>query len=1223
MQAIEIAREVIARLLPGQEGATSVGLNFEEINSLQSDDPKKSAWLALCGLSEVIVVSRMLKSYPEEFHANTRFSDIHIWLYEVQNTPNSIQPALAILFGVQAHIEENTFSTAFKDSVRRGSQNIKDAIKVETNLEQIMQDPDIKPIEPLPKGIEMDLSWSGGQEYPFAAWLKALQNPWRSEQVFLQSGRSYKKVHLKERLRYDRARIIFWSTVSAQDKHLAYWWTPETIERTDLVDWIYRCWVAGSHSHPEPNLYPDQFYETPSMPSTNLKYITIWDIHNPETVKILREIFEKVNPNPENLLTQALYLDRKSTEGDPAQLWTALLGTKEIGDIHQMCVKYPKGMMGAQIFDVDIVFHAIGREGPLRVSVIVGLQTEESFIVQAGDPNNLAAISEAAIWRLSILDPKRLQIQVSHSGIGYHPFQAVLEARTSYKPSKNPSYMQIHVEELPEPNAPYAYDFDISSQENHISLKNVNDNPVNGNLGWPQLPKNQYSEQHLGEVMFSVWFAQEGWSKIKDVTFGKASDSIRNFVAILLGRNTKDLTLSIPNDGGNDFKDILNFFFENTLEGKSIRYLIKHRAEFLAYPEIQLLEFASFENGAPEAGLLVFLRFGEQLQSDKNEPIDQVMERLIFQGIANGRENELVTQHATSTSLFGYALTAYGNYEYDPTPDKVLLSLYNFRKNGEIDSPIRNLPQKILNKLKHSGGAKVTAASAGKYLSTSVENKANSLFYEIAVSQALGNVVIIHLPEETQMPEQLSEQLTDAIYATWVKFSKEDFVYTKTEEERYLTRIGIRTVTLLELSPETKRIIAEIRNYFSNEIRSNGFIEFENAMRMEEILKYDGQPKGEILTSINASRSRMWLALLGTPEVAAIDRIYHKYLYHLDKTRHIPRAVHDISISWLPTGNQGQDEEMLVLLVNLESATVDGNAQDNPDQNNILSSYLRDIYLMGDVTNFCERFCGLGNPLSDSKTLDTTTFQSEEIGAGEYYEFGMKRSKSGGIKFPWKNGLEEIISKPVKKLESCNDYSSIIVSNVGEGTHHWLKVSQHCHHLVLDSAPRSTADISDLKSYASRRQELAKIYFESWGYRLPEPNLGSAELPFDSLEYVSIEQLSDETIRILDFMGELWAPEKIDLRRSTPPIIDSRYLRQFRSSLFYGKTQGIHAWNLLLGSLEIGAVAEMIRLYPSTMRGHRIESIVIWPTSAGAIRALVRISRPDAQTPWVRHRPAP
>ncbi|KAK6506254.1 hypothetical protein TWF506_011172 [Arthrobotrys conoides] len=1218
-EALEVGRELISRLRSSKEGAGYVSLQYKEVKSLHNEDPRKATWLALSGLPQVIFVSKMLKTYSGWF-PKASFSAIHIWYDGAHDNGNSVQPSLAIFLELNERNrpKEEIVNTAFQDSVKRGLQNINEASKVEKDIERIMQEPD-KAIPPLPKDVEMDLSWSGGQEYPFTAWLKALENPWRSAEVFLRSGKSYKKVHLKERLRYDRARIVFWSTVSAEDKHLAYWWMPEAIEKTNLVDWIYQCWVAGSHYHPEPELYPDNFYNMPSTPSTNLKYITIWDIHNPETIKILREAYETVYPDPEELLTQGLYLERKKSEDNPSQSWPAILGTKEIGEINELCVKYPKGMRGAQIANVDIVFQAVNSvEHPLRVSVIIGLHTEEHLIDQAGEPNALATISEdAAILRLDVLNTKRLRIQVIHSGIAYHRSRSVLEARTSYKSSQNPSYIQVQSDELTGPGTAYSYDFDISSQEKHISLNAIEDNPNAAYLpiGRPLLSKNQYLEQHLGDIIFSTWFAQEGWSKIKDVTFAKTSDSIRNFAAILLGGNTKDLTLSIPNDGGNDFKDILNFFLDKTLEGKSIEYLQKHRTEFLVYPEIQSLELASYELRG-KAELLMFVRFGVQLQSDKNEPIDQVMERLLYEGIKTGRENELLTQQATANSQFGHFLLNSGDiYKHGDTNDIALLSRFNFRKRGGIDSPL-NLPTRIASKLQHSGGAKLNAytISKFKYLSASVENKANSLVYHISVSEALGNIVIMDLPEETQLPEQLSADLTDVIYATWTKFSRENFIFHKIEDMNLLNRIGIRAVTFLELSPETKRIIAEIRTHFAEEIDQKGFIEFRDEMNPKELSIFDKHTKSQVLTSFIASRSRIWLTLLGTPEVSAIGRIYPKYQNQLNKIQHIPRSIHGISIVWILVKGEEKNEELPVLLVNLHSGVADANTPSNPDQKAILNSQMKNFYLGGDVANFCERFCGLGNPLPDSGTsLDRNIFHSKEVTINKGYRFGLNKYKSGALRFPWTNGLDETIWKHVKKLESCRDYS-VVVFNDPRDAPYWLEVSQRCHHMALSKIPDPITDITP-DSEAVRRRTLAAAFLEGWNYRPIQPSSGSASLPFAfaPLEYISIEKLSGETLRILTYMGELWSPKKVDLRYSTLPIIDFSYVRLFRSSLFYGKTQGIHAWNLLLGSVEIGAIADMIRLYPTTMRGHRIESIVIWPIQGGA-RALVRIGRPDVQT---------
>ncbi|KAK6511292.1 hypothetical protein TWF481_000213 [Arthrobotrys musiformis] len=1178
IHSIEIAREVISRILPPEKGKTSksLSLHFEEINPLEDTNPKKTGWLAILGLPEVATVVKMLRRYPEAFVDNIKISDINIWHYDVLTKPNSIYPSLAIMLGLELDFPDDIIRAVYAESVRKGSYNLQQEAKIETDPDpkQSIQSED-PPLNPLPQKMEMDISWSGGQEYPFAAWVKSLDNPRGSERVFLKSGRSYKKVHLKERLQYDRSRTVFWSTVSAQDKHLAYWWTPDVIEKGSLVDWMYRCWVAGSQPHPEPEIYPDLFHQALGslLPTTNLKYITIWDVHSPETTTILQQVFEKVYPDPADLFTQTLHLSSKGRDEDPLRLWPALLGTKEIGSILQMCIQYQKGMRGAKISDIEVVFQ-LGEVGlPLRASVIVTLGDVEdpTSTIRIGDINDLAFLAEeGANMRLNDLKPKRLQIQVTHNGISYHPSQAVLEARTSYRSSKNPSYIQILTKEPSGWTSEYSYGFAISSQENHIFLKYTEDVSAGGELELNQLLKAQYLENHLGEILFSTWFSQEGWSKIKEITFGTASDSIKNFASILRGRDAQDFNLRISNDGSDDFQDLLKFFFEKTLEGKSIAYLLNSRPEFLVWSGVQLLEIISAVGG-PGAELLLFVRFGEQLLPNGDEPIEQVMERHLLT-----RSNMVLLRNM--------------GYVYEPMKDKAMLSSFQFHKSGIIKSPIGDLPPEIIKKMKHNTGSKLTNT---RYLSTSVAHKSNSLFYEIAASQHLGNVVVTHLPEETQLPEKLS-----------------NFVFTRTEDGKYRDRTGIRAVTFLDFSPETKRVLAEIRSYFSDEIDHNGFIELRYPLRIEDVQIFDKRGKGRMNTFFDRRETKMWLTLLGTPEVSAVSGLYPLYQGQMDRKRHLPMSVYDISIVWLPTENEETDGERPVLLINLYSGSVDGNTNTRPYQNYILGSQLRDIYLFGVAANFRDRYCGLANPLPDSRELDPTIFTSEEIAVGMYYEFTMDMYRLGVLKFPWRGGLKENVLDHIDKLEDCDDYSSTVITKAGEGIEYELEVSKDCSHLALRRIPPSAPHINASKSQ-DRRRELAAAYFAIWKYRFPDPMFRSPGLGLASLEYVSIEELSLETVEILNFMGRLWEPSKLNLKKTTPPIVHSKHLRLSRATLFHGDPLNEFAWNLLLGSLEIGAIADMIRLYPTSLWGQRIEDIFLWPTETGTIRALVRISKAD------------
>ncbi|KAK6524700.1 hypothetical protein TWF281_011600 [Arthrobotrys megalospora] len=1214
IQTIEIARETLGRLLmytPGQGHATStfLSLRLEDVDGFPDSNPRRAAWLALCGTLELITLSRMLAFYHEELR-NARFSRIYLWLYDVPYAPNLVQQAAAILVELEIDIEDDSShfgdetepSVIFETSVKNGKQNIEAALEAETrHSEMPLGDP---PIASLPDGMEMDFSWSGGQGYPFTAWIKSLHNPWRSEEVFLRSGPSYRKARIIERLSYNRVRTVFWATASAEDKHLAFWWTSEAVERQSLVDWMYRCWVTGSNNHLEPGIYPDEFYQEPSMPATNLKYITIWDVQNPLTVSILRETYHRMYPgDSDDILERAIYIDRN--DQDAPNFWPALMGTVEIGEINQMCIQYPIGMRGAKISKIEVVFHVVSADTPLRASIIVEL-TEEYPEFQGGISGGLADVyKEAAEWRLNVLEPKRLQITVSHFTIEHHPLQQILRARASYEPSENPSYVLLRVEEPPGSNTGLIYDFAISSQESHIVIEDIYSSVTGTGLTSLGPLKSNYLEENLGEIIFSTWFAQEGWSKITDITFLNASDSTRAFATVLNGGEREDFDISIPNDGSDDFKDITNAFYESTLEGKSIHHLLKQRTQFLALPEIQLLEIGSYRG----RGQFIFLRFGEQLQPDQSEPIDQTIERSIYRGIVMSRKNELLTQYFSRTGQFGHAANGRAlneAYRYDPAADNELMSRYDFDKRRSISAPIKDMPAEVLATLKDSRDRRPDQA---EYFSVSVKSKANSLLYEMEVSQTLGNVIILQLPDvaDMQFPEQLSVGLTSVIYATWTSLQKEDFTYTQ-YEAKYTSRIGIRAVTFLEFSPETKRVIRGIRGYLSDEIRENGYIELQNPIDAESAQRIDNQPKSKILTPTLIRLSRAWLALLGTPEVSAIGRIYPKYYHQLERNRHIPRSIQEISIIWLPNiDKQKQNGERVMVMVKLMPWQADKMLKNAVYQLDIINSGLRDTYVAGEIANVCDRYCGLEKPLPDWGTNYLTMFSSKEGEANQLYDFRMGAYQSKILKFPGKKRLEKTIYSYIQRLENCKDYSDISLTNEGEGTQYWLKVSQHCRHLALVSAPYSVGHPDGPSPRSARVQKLAAIYFEAWRSRVPEPispTFGSQPI---SIEYVSIEKLSDETVNILNFMAGLWRTE------NTAPVIDSKYLKLHRSLLFVGALPHIYAWTLLLGSLEIGAVAEMIRLYPSRMRGQRIESILIWPTSTETIRALVGISKPGAE----------
>ncbi|KAK6346112.1 hypothetical protein TWF730_010443 [Orbilia blumenaviensis] len=1096
-----------------------------------------------------------------------------------------------------------------------------DTEDAEGDTEQQLVQPQRRP-EDLRNDLYIDYSWSGGQEYPFASWINVEgKHPWRSQEVFLKSGRSYRKVHLKRKYPWGGDRTILWATASAKDRHLAYIWSRDLHAWGDVSNMMYHCWITGSANHPDPNSHRTQSHIQPEIreiPPVALKYITIWDIHESETIAIFQTAFLQRFPYVQNtpddqglrehLASRALYVtpnDHKRNANIP-DVWSAILGTVELLEIHQMCLKYSEGMRGARIRRLELMFQPSGPTDLPRASIIVEL-TEGRFRQRQPQSKEDDDLKTAALAKVEYLNLKRLRVQLSHSGFQYHPFQSIMREMISfYRPSENPSYLQVRVFEAlessiqgssqeledpkEEPYTGYHYDFAISSQEGHIFFGGVYNSWDEADRRIHSSPRNSYFGQHLGKIILSTWFAQEGWGKISDISFGKASAEAREFIKVLL--DTELLAgnfISIPNDGGGEFYEILSAFLLQTPEGQAVSYIHNFHAEFLFAPDIQALHFIGY---GTEGDIFIFIAFGLSefvvsgpsiqgtdqsgsvnqgagvaepgsqpiSQIGQNDDIRELMERLLHHGIQSGRAHDILTRNIIL--LWENSVDLGGNpfiHQYGPKDYDTFLSQFIIHDTGEIQHPLASLPQALLNRFKRNRHL----VKANHYVSTiSRRPKHDSDIeptFKLAVSRDAGNIVVMQLPKEPLTRRDFITSMTDALYTTWIKYESEKV--TKSD-------LNFRLTTLLVFTPQTRRLIDKLRADHQAEVEHSGFVVFRDPISTQELKQVDGTPKCDLKVPFTTARARIWFMLLGTPEIAA-----------------------------------GHPEHPVVLVSMLDGGEKDRN--NNAYRSRILRSKFKEYYLLGDAANFCDRYCGLLYQEQNPPQMDENLYGTREIDIEPHYKFDLIPEQSWEVSyFPW-SGTKSIFLQ-ASGLEACKDYFGILISHRPTQTEWTLRISQSTPSLS------SLMDEESAKTFRHMRYTLAAIYFTAWNHRpLKEPlsSPGPYISPHSGIQYISIERLCEDTVEVINFVATLWKdpnsrngdPSK---KKVAGPLVLSR------SSLYKTQVSGVLPWSLLLGTLEIGAIADMIVQYSEAMVGQRIETISIWTNSKEDLQVLVGIGPP-------------
>ncbi|EPS45377.1 hypothetical protein H072_635 [Dactylellina haptotyla CBS 200.50] len=645
---------------------------------------------------------------------------------------------------------EEVLDDLLSKSSRRGELAEHDRLRGESRLFQPEAE-DLLP-EYIGHNFRFDLSWSGGQLYPFQYLSEKIN--WREDNDLekkIENNPTYRKVHLVQLLSGRRTRTILRTSSSEVDKHFAMWWSAEAFSSSHLVSSLYQSWSIGTNVHPRRELNIDGHGAQTHTPKSNLQFVTIWNIENVETLAILGHIYKMYGKNSEVYENPLTFRLEDFDQGD-MYTWYGLLGIKEVQAIADMLSTFPRGMRGARITSIEVIFHSMFSDSAelesavKRASIFLRLTPVIDEKEYREHIEGTALEMEYNIHELNRdlvgleIDELMLPLQISltTASIVRNPLQKVLEGRTVYKSSENPSYHQISALHRPsflevlqdsfEPldalDLDYTYKLSMSSQEKHIILNSLS-RPSESETS--RQISNYILSRTMGKVLFSAWFSYEGWSKVQHLTFQDVSAETASWIKEYTDFNQEDINgvTTFNNDGNKRWAQMWDDFVQ-TIEGNTIRSLMEERKDMLVGASVEILQFGEYSASGSADEFFILVQFaseeswGEILLervSDLDEPsgltsgrdngnVDKLIGLPLLPRVFDGDSvsvDELQSLFNRGVNSLLYQLEEsylraicpdgdrYGwkgpSHPYDPAKDDELISRYEFTNKGDITCP--------------------------------------------------------------------------------------------------------------------------------------------------------------------------------------------------------------------------------------------------------------------------------------------------------------------------------------------------------------------------------------------------------------------------------------------------------------------------------------------------------------------------------------------------------
>ncbi|KAF3099654.1 hypothetical protein TWF594_010091 [Orbilia oligospora] len=382
----------------------------------------------------------------------------------------------------------------------------------------------------------------------------------------------------------DYGSTVLRTYISREYGHMFFSWPGELPDGAQYYDWIYQCWVRGSHD------LTDSLHSDIPHP---LKYITIGDITGEDTLAILQAVGKEWRGRDLSQDQSVIFITREDinfslARGSPKSvsyfifaLFNILSGTHEISPIIKMLSTFPN----------EFYWHRISAIG----FNVEDDETASLFLKLEPSTESQYAEVDPAKYRVE-LQPLGLALQMGRSSsLIKHPAQPDIQ-RTSYgwqdEKSNDPGSTffrsAVQYEDV-------SYRFAISGREKHIVFEGFLTGAAAAPVLQDYVEKEVDKEMH--HVLYSAWLGTAGQASLLEITFASVHPQSRNKIKEIKDKqrpagitaNEWDHRVAVFEDLQRDFNEVLQIFVE-TREGRVLGNLIRKYGDNLAISKISRLE---------------------------------------------------------------------------------------------------------------------------------------------------------------------------------------------------------------------------------------------------------------------------------------------------------------------------------------------------------------------------------------------------------------------------------------------------------------------------------------------------------------------------------------------------------------------------------------------------------------------------------------------------------
>ncbi|KAJ6256986.1 hypothetical protein Dda_7869 [Drechslerella dactyloides] len=287
------------------------------------------------------------------------------------------------------------------------------------------------------------------------------------------------------------------TTVSRSDAHLIIRWTGPTLI-DDFGKIMYAAWYSRSRG--------------------DLVYITLSQVFNPYTVQLIKMVLYKVGLELKDTTTFiAPYEEDRQGENDlDYEIWTALLGTAEIGAIQNMLNANTRYFRRRSILSIGVRIDSRSDSPGSPPEAMIFVTLDDPIPAENYRSSGRSGISVAVAYEAPYSDafPDH---EAFKNARGYKPTIPPLSLPIELRRLASLTYRNITFAwqfsdiDVPMDGDEYVAEFDQGKYE--VAISGIDQNIV---LGGPY-PTSNYKA--LGEIIYEAWRSKRGSDSLKYITF--------------------------------------------------------------------------------------------------------------------------------------------------------------------------------------------------------------------------------------------------------------------------------------------------------------------------------------------------------------------------------------------------------------------------------------------------------------------------------------------------------------------------------------------------------------------------------------------------------------------------------------------------------------------------------------------------------------------------------